>query len=46
MLVAMDGNITALSPEMVDAIKQIWLDEGVQLCYTRRREYRLTDSAK
>ncbi|CAF3566235.1 unnamed protein product [Rotaria sordida] len=39
-------SILTLSPQMIDAIKHIWSDEGIQLCYRRRREYRLTDSAK
>ncbi|KAH6946372.1 hypothetical protein HPB50_013196 [Hyalomma asiaticum] len=30
----------------VDAIKQLWGDDGIQKCYDRRREYQLTDSAK
>ncbi len=41
-----DSSIAILSPQMVDAIKHIWSDEGVKTCYRRRREYRLTDSAK
>jgi hypothetical protein len=35
-----------LSSEMVEAIKHLWLDKGIQTCYSRRREYPLTDSAK
>ncbi len=38
--------MSTLSPQIIEAIRQIWSDEGVKLCYDRRREYRLTDSAK
>ncbi|CAF4312198.1 unnamed protein product, partial [Adineta steineri] len=41
-----DYGIPALSPRIVEAIKHVWSDEGVKTCYRRRREYRLTDSAK
>jgi hypothetical protein len=41
-----DNSISILSPQLVDAIKHVWSDEGVKTCYRRRREYRLTDSAK
>ncbi|XP_067942321.1 guanine nucleotide-binding protein G(q) subunit alpha-like [Watersipora subatra] len=30
----------------IDALKNLWSDDGIQECYTRRREYQLTDSAK
>lgn len=36
----------ALSAELVQAIKQLWYDSGVQKCYNRRNEYQLSDSAK
>jgi hypothetical protein len=39
-------SVSTLSRQMVEAIKNLWLDEGVQACYKRRREYPLTDSAK
>lgn len=32
--------------QIVDAIKALWADSGIQECYDRRREYQLTDSAK
>ena len=38
--------ISRLPRELIDAIRQLWLDKGVQICYDRRREYPLTDSAK
>jgi hypothetical protein len=41
-----DDSISTLSPRMVEAIKHVWSDEGVKTCYRRRREYKLTDSAK
>lgn len=38
--------VSALSRDQVTAIKQLWLDPGIQECYDRRREYQLSDSAK
>ncbi|XP_036886212.1 guanine nucleotide-binding protein subunit alpha-14 [Sturnira hondurensis] len=38
--------VSALSREQAQAIKQLWLDPGIQECYDRRREYQLSDSAK
>ncbi|XP_037005001.1 guanine nucleotide-binding protein subunit alpha-14 [Artibeus jamaicensis] len=38
--------VSALSSEQAQAIKQLWLDPGIQECYDRRREYQLSDSAK
>ncbi|XP_065285454.1 guanine nucleotide-binding protein G(q) subunit alpha isoform X2 [Dermacentor albipictus] len=38
--------VTTFEKPYVDAIKQLWADEGIQECYYRRREYQLTDSAK
>lgn len=37
-----DGDMTA---ELADAMKRLWRDAGVQLCYQRSREYQLNDSA-
>ncbi|KAK9703322.1 guanine nucleotide-binding protein subunit alpha [Basidiobolus ranarum] len=33
-------------PEVSQAIKVLWADEGVQSCFKRSREYQLNDSAK
>ncbi|CAF4766217.1 unnamed protein product [Rotaria socialis] len=41
-----DDSITTLSSRMIEAIRYVWSDEGVKICYHRRREYRLPDSAK
>lgn len=38
--------VSALPRDQVEAIKQLWLDPGIQECYDRRREYQLSDSAK
>ncbi|XP_036117034.1 guanine nucleotide-binding protein subunit alpha-14 [Molossus molossus] len=38
--------VSTLSRDQVRAIKQLWLDPGIQECYDRRREYQLSDSAK
>ena len=35
-----------LTTDLVNAIKQLWYDSGVQKCYNRRNEYQLSDSAK
>ena len=48
LLLGVDNNdvISTLSPRIIDAIQHLWSDKGLQLCYDRRQEYRLTDSAK
>ena len=38
--------VTTFETPYVEAIKDLWLDPGIQECYDRRREYQLTDSAK
>ncbi|XP_066474221.1 guanine nucleotide-binding protein subunit alpha-14 [Tiliqua scincoides] len=38
--------VRTLEREHVEAIKKLWEDPGIQECYSRRREYQLTDSAK
>ena len=35
-----------MPPEVRNAIKGLWADEGVQACFSRSREYQLNDSAK
>ncbi|XP_054157685.1 guanine nucleotide-binding protein subunit alpha-11-like [Oppia nitens] len=35
-----------LNNDLVEAIKYLWSDSGVQECYRRRNEYQLSDSAK
>nr|CAD7574602.1 unnamed protein product [Timema californicum] len=39
---AEEGELTA---ELVILMKRLWQDAGVQLCFTRSREYQLNDSA-
>lgn len=39
-------NVKTLTNQYVDALKSLWSDPGIQECYTRRREYQLSDSAK
>ncbi|VEN49519.1 unnamed protein product [Callosobruchus maculatus] len=34
-----------LTPELVMLMKKLWSDPGVQLCFSRSREYQLNDSA-
>lgn len=34
-----------LTPELVTLMKKLWADPGVQLCFSRSREYQLNDSA-
>lgn len=38
--------VTKLTNPYVEAIKSLWSDPGIQECYSRRREYQLSDSAK
>uniref|UniRef100_A0A1B6EDC0 Guanine nucleotide-binding protein subunit alpha n=1 Tax=Clastoptera arizonana TaxID=38151 RepID=A0A1B6EDC0_9HEMI len=38
--------VTTFESPYVEAIKDLWVDSGIQECYDRRREYQLTDSAK
>ncbi|KAM9841170.1 guanine nucleotide-binding protein G(q) subunit alpha-like [Aulostomus maculatus] len=38
--------VTTLTNPYVDAIKSLWSDPGIQECYSRKREYQLSDSAK
>ncbi|XP_061589694.1 guanine nucleotide-binding protein G(q) subunit alpha-like [Cololabis saira] len=38
--------VTTLSKQCVDALKSLWRDPGIQECYSRKREYQLSDSAK
>ncbi|TPX30928.1 hypothetical protein SmJEL517_g05619 [Synchytrium microbalum] len=35
-----------LTPTIVQVIKSLWKDTGVQICYSRSNEYQLHDSAK
>lgn len=34
-----------LTPELVNLMKKLWSDQGVQQCFSRSREYQLNDSA-
>lgn len=34
------------SEELLEAMKRLWFDVGVQQCFTRSNEYQLNDSAK
>ncbi|CAG9769434.1 unnamed protein product [Ceutorhynchus assimilis] len=38
--------VTTFESPFVEAIRDLWNDNGIQECYDRRREYQLTDSAK
>jgi len=40
--VAEEGELT---PDVVNLMKKLWTDPGVQLCFSRSREYQLNDSA-
>ncbi|CAH8462519.1 unnamed protein product [Schistosoma intercalatum] len=35
-----------LTPERINAIRQLWADQGMKECYERRREFQLSDSSK
>jgi len=34
------------SEELLTAMKRLWSDPGVQMCFSRSNEYQLNDSAK
>ncbi|XP_068609485.1 guanine nucleotide-binding protein G(q) subunit alpha-like [Brachionichthys hirsutus] len=38
--------LSTLGKPYVDAIRTLWDDPGIQECYSRKREYQLSDSAK
>lgn len=38
--------VTKLTSPYVEAIKNLWSDPGIQECYSRKREYQLSDSTK
>lgn len=37
-----DGDMT---PQLVEVIKRLWGDPGIQACFERASEYQLNDSA-
>ncbi len=39
------SSLSTLPPEMADAFRQLWSDEGVRSCFKRAYEYQLNDSA-
>ncbi|KAH8369995.1 hypothetical protein KR093_001789, partial [Drosophila rubida] len=40
------GKVQTLSDPFLHAIKCLWSDPGIQVCYSRRKEYHLIDPAK
>ena len=38
--------LNEMNDQLVNAIKNLWFDSGVQKCYNRRNQYLLSDSAK
>uniref|UniRef100_A0A8C1ETT7 Guanine nucleotide-binding protein subunit alpha n=1 Tax=Cyprinus carpio carpio TaxID=630221 RepID=A0A8C1ETT7_CYPCA len=38
--------MTHLDRMYVDAIRRLWADDGIRVCYSRRREYQLLDSTE
>lgn len=38
--------VTQLERGYVDAIRRLWADDGIRLCYNRRGEYQLLDSTE
>lgn len=34
------------TPELVEGMKNLWNDSGIQECFNRANEYQLNDSAK
>lgn len=45
-LVARNQERDPFYPELTEALKRLWEDEGVRLCFERSREYQLNDSAE
>lgn len=45
VLVHCSSENNELTPAVARAIKELWMDDGVQECYSRSREYQLNDSA-
>ncbi|KAI0986024.1 hypothetical protein GJ496_010672 [Pomphorhynchus laevis] len=41
-----DEDVCTIDSRQHSAIKSLWADEGIQICYFRRREFHLNDSAK
>ncbi len=39
------SSLSTLPPEMADAFRRLWNDEGVRGCFKRAYEYQLNDSA-
>lgn len=39
-------HITQLERGYVDAIRRLWADPGIRVCYSRRCEYQLLDSTE
>ncbi len=35
-----------ITPELSGMVERVWLDAGVQTCFSRRREFQISDSAK
>lgn len=46
LLVTDMDSVENVPSDQRDLIARIWRDESVQVCYGRRREYQLSDSAK
>ncbi|KAJ0057289.1 hypothetical protein NL108_002224 [Boleophthalmus pectinirostris] len=40
------NTVSTLEPWQAEAIRKVWNDHGVQMCYDRRREYQINDNAK
>lgn len=38
--------VTQLERGYVDAIRRLWADMGIRMCYSRRCEYQLLDSTE
>lgn len=35
-----------ITTELANALKKLWVDSGIQLCFLRANEYQLNDSAQ
>ena len=39
-------DIEPFTPELLGALKRLWIDRGIQLSFGQSREYQLNDSAR
>jgi len=45
-VIARADDTEPFTPELTESMERLWKDAGVQVCFSRSREYQLGDSAK